>query len=192
MQALSICIQQYSQGGSCLQLQNLSLTCRFLRKQLHVSDCLSSGSVSAKRPLRRGRPQQGVSNSLVQTPPQLDSSLEKPQLKLDVLLQQEVSAADWPASLHLFRQHTAELVTSAKPAVLQNLIKGGEHHLPQKVCLRHQSWLMLTDHVFTGLASDQRAVDALDIFETCKAAELTFSRNTYTWLISALIQVLLP
>ena len=36
---------------------------------------------------------------------------------------------------------------------------------------------------------DQHPVDALEVFEACKTAKMTFSRNTYTQLMSAIIQV---
>ena len=124
MQALSICIRYQGQQTTTQQLQTLSLTCKVLRSQLETPDCQTSASVKAQRPLRRGRPQLGLSQALVQSPPQIEGALEKPKAYYQQELQQALDALDWAKGLQVFRQNREDALLNVKPAILQTLVQG--------------------------------------------------------------------
>ena len=128
MQALSLWIQYQGQQTSVQQLQSLSLTCKVLRSQLQTLDWQTSASLKAQRPLRRGRPQLGLSQALVQLPPQSEAALEKPAAYFQQELQQALDQSDWASGVQIFWQNRKEALLSTKPSALQRLIQGDCAH----------------------------------------------------------------
>ncbi|KAK9865371.1 hypothetical protein WJX84_012366 [Apatococcus fuscideae] len=62
----------------------------------------------------------------------------------------------------IFTQNRDEALLSTKPSVIQALIQ--------------------------GLTTRNGTTEAIEVLEACKGAQITFSRKTYTWLVSAAIQ----
>lgn len=191
MQALSLCIQYQGQQTSAQQLQTLSLTCKVLRSQLETPDCQTSASIKAQRPLRRGRPQLGLSQALVQSPPQIDAALEKPKAYYQQELQQALDALDWTKGLQVFRQNREDALLNVKPSDLQTLVQGLTIQAGKPFAESLSLWpyaIALTSAA-AGLSTKLFITDAIELVEACKAAGLTFSRRTYTGLVSAAVQV---
>ncbi|KAK9868727.1 hypothetical protein WJX84_006572 [Apatococcus fuscideae] len=167
MQALRICIQHQSQQSCLLQYHALSLTCKVLRSQLQILDCQSSGRLSpAQRPLRRGRPQRGVKPGVVQTPAQPEVVLDLPSVDCRETFQKALVLQDWPQALQVFKQNTRDILATATPMALQSLVQ--------------------------GLSRAQCAMDAMEVYDVCKQASVTFNRKTYENLISAAVKAVDP